>query len=420
MQIRPVIVIPTYNNERTIVPVIREALSTGVPVVVVNDGSTDGTAEQIDSVDKVVTLTFERNRGKGAALRTAFEWAREHHFSHAITMDADGQHLTDDIAIFRERIEEDPKALWIGDRLLPVEGSRLQPPRSRFGRRFGAFWYRFYTGISIRDTQCGFRVYPLAALAATGCKKERFEYEIEALILAAWRGIPVKSVPVHLLYQTPEERVSHFRPVRDFLRISKVNSRAAITRIFFPAHLLDAPGLSLREKIIALVKHELRMHTSPVRAAFSLSLGVFMAIFPIHGFQVVTLIALTYLLRLNRPLALVGVNASCVPILPFWIAAGIAFGNLFIPVFIAVPLAATIKSVLPGFMHTWIRSLPVEGVFEGVVRWFLGSILLAGVCGSVTFAVSLPLIKKVKEHRRKKKKDRGKTADARSQEKTTS
>ncbi|MBN1759405.1 MAG: DUF2062 domain-containing protein [Chitinispirillaceae bacterium] len=402
MHSNPVIVIPTYNNERTIVEVVRGTISIGIPVVVVNDGSTDATGGLLGEMEAITLLSFSENRGKGAALRTAFEWCLEHRYTHAITMDGDGQHLAEDIPIFLDKITEDPRALWIGDRLLPVDGSIAQPSRSRFGRRFGAFWYRFYTGLSIRDTQCGFRVYPLVTFATTGCRRDRFEYEIEALILAAWRGIPVKSVPIHLLYQAPEERVSHFRPVRDFLRISKVNSRAAITRIFFPSQLLDAPGLSLREKVVALVKHELRAHTSPRKAAFSLSLGVFMAVFPIHGFQVISLIALTYLLRLNRPLALVGVSVSSAPLIPFWIAAGIGVGNLLIPVSVAVPLATALESKLPVFMHSWLRNLPVAGVFEGVIRWFLGSIVLAVIAGVVTYGISFPLITKVRGRKRKK------------------
>ena len=406
MQIKPVIVIPTYNNERTVVDVVKGACTSGLPVIVVNDGSTDETGRLLEGIPGIALLAFPKNRGKGAALRRAFEWCLEHHFTHAITMDADGQHLAGDIEIFLEKTGEDPKALWIGDRLLPVDGSLVQPPRSRFGRRFGAFWYRFYTGLSIRDTQCGFRVYPLVTFSATGCRKDRFEYEIEALILAAWRGIPVKSVPVHLLYQTRQERVSHFRPIVDFVRISKVNTRAALTRIFFPTQLLDAPGLSIREKIVALVKHELRANTSPVKASLSLAVGVFMAIFPIHGFQVVTLIALTCLLRLNRPLALVGVSVSSAPLIPFWIAAGIGIGNVIVPSSVAALFAVAVEAKLPALLHSWVKNLPVEGVFEGVVRWFLGSIVLAVLCGAATFFVSLPLVKKLKEHRRKRREQR--------------
>ncbi|MBN1578351.1 MAG: DUF2062 domain-containing protein [Chitinispirillaceae bacterium] len=402
MQIRPLIVIPAYNNTRTIAGVVAGAKASGLTVVVVNDGSTDATGEILRTIPDIEVVSFSVNRGKGAALRAAFEWAAAHDFTHAITIDADGQHLSVDIATFIDKISEDPQALWIGDRLLPASGSVGQPPRSRFGRRFGAFWYRFHTGIPIRDTQCGFRAYPLAAIATTGCKKDRFEFEIEVLILAAWRGIPVKSIPIHMHYQPKEERVSHFRPIRDFVRISRVNSRAAITRIFFPAKLLDAPGLSIREKIIALVKHELRANTSPAKASLSLALGVFMAILPIHGFQVVTLLALTFLLRLNRPLALVGVSISSAPILPFWIAAGIGVGNIVVPSTIAAPAAAIIESNLPGFLVTWVTKLPVQGVFEGIVKWFFGSIALAVLCGAATFGICYPMARGIREQYRRK------------------
>ncbi|MBN1308097.1 MAG: DUF2062 domain-containing protein [Chitinispirillaceae bacterium] len=368
--------------------------------MVVDDGSTDATGEILHTIRDLPVISFSVNRGKGAALRAAFEWALSRDFTHAITIDADGQHLTADIPLFIDKIKENPRALWIGDRFLPASGSAGEPLRSRFGRRFGAFWYRFYTGIPIRDTQCGFRAYPLAAVATTGCKRDRFEFEIEVLILAAWRGVEVKSLPIHLLYQPEEERVSHFRPVRDFIRLSTVNARAAITRIFFPAKLLDAPGLSIREKIVALIKHELRANTSPARASLSLALGVFMAILPIHGFQVVTLMALTFLLRLNRPLALVGVSVSSAPILPLWIAAGIGVGNIVVPSTLAASLASVIESNLPGFFNEWVANLPVRGVFEGIIKWFFGSIVLAALCGAAAFGISYPLVRRVAEWRK--------------------
>lgn len=403
MQRKTIIVLPTYNNESTIGKVLKGVQRYGLPTAVVDDGSTDGTSTVLDGISGIERISFSVNRGKGAALRAAFEWAAKEGYSHAITLDADGQHLTEDIAFFLEKIREDPDALWIGDRLLPVEGGVAQPPGSRFGRKFGAFWYRYYTGIPIRDTQCGFRAYPLKSIATTGCRRNRFEYEIEVLILAAWRGIPVKSVPIHRLYQAKKERVSHFRPVRDFMRISRVNARAGFTRVVFPKELLDAPGLGIREKMVALVKHELRAHTSPEKVALSLATGVFMAIMPVHGFQVIILIALTCLFRLNRPLALVGVSVSSAPVLPFWIAAGIGVGNLVVPSSLSAPLAAAAETYLPQLVLEWVAKLPVQGVFEGVVIWFLGSIVLAALCGAATFGASYPLVKRLVERRNNSK-----------------
>lgn len=363
----------------------------GWNIVVVDDGSTDATAAVLQRTPAVTVITFPVNQGKGAALRSAFAHVHSRGYTHAVTIDADGQHLTVDLLLLHEKMREEPETLWIGNRILLAPGSEEQPLRSRFGRRFGAFWYRFSTGNRIADTQCGLRVYPLAGIMTTGCRGDRYEYEIEVLILAAWRGIAVKSVPVHLHYQSREQRVSHFRPIRDFLRISTVNSRAAIARIFIPKQLRNAPGLSIREKIGKLIYHELRANSSPVKASQSLAWGVFMGIVPLHGFQVVTLMGLTVLLRLNRPLAFLGVNVSIAPLLPFWIAAGVGVGRSILPSSVAAPLATVFELVLPNAVKTWVLGLPVQGFFEGVVQWFFGSMVLAVLCGLLTFGICLPV-----------------------------
>lgn len=179
--------------------------------------------------------------------------------------------------------------------------------------------------------------------------------------------------------------------------------RSLIKRLLLPASLRDVPGLNIREKIIALLKHELRAHRSPVKLALSLSAGVGVGLFPIHGLQVVTLLGLSFLLRLNRPVALVGVNISCAPFLPFWIATGIGIGNALIPDSIAIPLGAGLERHLPLFFLGWIESLPFEGLLTGFVKWFCGSILLAVVCTVLTFIICFPLIKGLQYHRRHRK-----------------
>jgi uncharacterized protein (DUF2062 family) len=175
--------------------------------------------------------------------------------------------------------------------------------------------------------------------------------------------------------------------------------RFLFKRLLLPAPLRDVPGMSIREKMIALIKHELRAHRSPVKIALSLSAGVGMGLMPIHGLQVFSLLGLTFLLRLNRPVALVGVNISCAPFLPFWIAAGVGIGNALIPDSIAIPLAAGLEEHLPVFFLGWIESLPFEGVLTGFVKWFAGSTVLAVVCSLLTFITSLPLIKGLQYHR---------------------
>ena len=177
-------------------------------------------------------------------------------FSHVLAIDGDGQHLTDDMPLFIEKVKVEPETLWVGNRILAYEKGEQPPARSNFGRGFGNFWYRFNTSIRLHDTQCGFRVYPLKEIMLLKCNGTRYEYEQEVLIKAAWNGVPVKEIPIRLYYLPAEKEVSHFRPVRDFMRISRVNSIAALTRIFLPFITLDVPGATWREKILALVKQE--------------------------------------------------------------------------------------------------------------------------------------------------------------------
>jgi glycosyltransferase involved in cell wall biosynthesis len=376
--VRPIAIIPTYNNAGTLAAVVAKTAEYLPDIIVVNDGSTDETksvlAELAESNARVHATEFETNRGKGAALRAGFEKALALGFTHAITLDADGQHSAADIPAFLGSITLDPKALWIGDRVLD-SGRTGQPRRSAAGRRFGSFWYKFITGLDIGDTQCGFRAFPLLEIAALACKGDRYEFEQEALVKAAWNGIPVKSVPVRLYYAPRNTAVSHFRPVRDFLRIFTVNSKAVIIKLFVPFLIVDMPGATWRQKIAALFRHELQAHSTPKEAAWSLSLGVFIGIFPIYGFQVLTVFALAMALRLNKPLAFLGVSISSLPFLPLIIAAAVAIGKLVVP-----------RTWSAGFVHS--RLAPY---ISGGMDWFFGSIILAlgaaGICWMVSYVV---------------------------------
>lgn len=391
---RPVVIIPTFNNERTIANVISEVKKYIPDVLVVNDGSTDKTSEILRAIDGIELIEFKTNRGKGAALQAAFSRAFEKKFTHAITFDADGQHLAIDLPALLEKISEEPQTLWIGDRVLEVKDGVAQPPRSRFGRKFGAFWFKFYTGVYIRDTQCGIRAYPLSKILTLECYSPRYEYEIEIMICASWNDIKVKSVPVHLLYHTAQERVSHFRPVQDFVRISKVNSKAALARIFLPASVRKVKGLSLRAKVKTFIINELKANTTPKRASASLAFGVFMAITPFHGIQVLLVLAVSLFLKINRPLAILGVSVSSAPLIPFWIAAGLGTGKVCIPESWATPMAVGIHKVLPLGLLNWLH-LPVENFATGFVQWFLGSLVLALICGVATFFIAVPVCRKL-------------------------
>ena len=395
-QIRTVFIVPVYNNGNTISAVVNGIKNFSSDIIVVNDGSSDGTAEALSHIENIHVITLPKNQGKGMALKAGFDLALKKGFTHAITFDADGQHLHQDIPVLLQKISKEPQTLWIGDRLLAVEGGKPQPARSRFGRQFGAFWYKYYTGLHIRDTQCGLRCYPLQRVVDLKCKSKRYEFEIEILIAAAWSGIPVKSVAVHMLYLPREKRVSHFRPVRDFLRISKVNGGAAMTRIFFPRTFVHTPGAGFFQKVKTFIFMELKMNATPFKAAMSLAVGTFIAIMPIHGIQVVTLLLLSYIFKLNRPLTLLAVTITSPPTLPFWIAAGLIAGKLICPQPLALQIVEICKSVTPDVILNWARSWNAVTFAEGFVQWALGSVLLAIIGGVAAFFIAYPIFKKFK------------------------
>jgi glycosyltransferase involved in cell wall biosynthesis len=390
IEIRICAIIPTYNNAGTIASVISDTNKYLQDIIAVNDGSTDNTKNILQSLitsnSKIIIINFDKNTGKGSALRAGFEKALEFGFTHAISLDADGQHFAEDIPAFLEKIAQDPEALWIGDRILRAQETG-EPARSAAGRRFGSFWYKFITGIDIRDTQCGFRAYPLASVRPLKCTGERYEFEQEVLVKAAWSGMTVKPVQVHLFYAPKGRAVSHFRPVRDFLRIFKVNSKAVLIKILAPFLIVDMPGATWRQKFVALFKHELQRNTSPRQAAFSLTLGVFVGMLPIPFLQMLLLLVLSFFMRINRPLAFLGVNVSSLPFLPVLIPLAIATGRLVVP-----------ASWTAAFSHFHYRYLVKWGV-----DWFFGSIILAFVFAGICWAVSYPFFLRLKKRAAQKK-----------------
>lgn len=216
------IIIPTYNNAGTIRQVVVDACRICANVIVVNDGSTDDTSEILTTLPSTTTVvSYAKNKGKGHALVEGFRKAKELGFTHAVTMDADGQHFADDIPLLVKAMKKNPDAIIVGSRNLTEEN---MPPQNTFANRFSNFWFRLQTGIDLPDTQSGFRLYPLTSLKGLSLITSRYEAELELMVFAAWAGVSVLSVPVRVYYPPAEERVSHFRPVYDFFRISVLNT----------------------------------------------------------------------------------------------------------------------------------------------------------------------------------------------------
>lgn len=215
------VIIPTFNNVGTIRDVIKDTLNECYDVIVVNDGSTDQTSEILHSIDGITIVEYDNNRGKGYALKCGFKRALEMGFAYAITIDSDGQHYPSDIMHFLKANQEYPGALIIGSRQLDgVERSK----GSSFANKFSNFWFYIQTGCKLSDTQTGYRLYPLKKLYGMNLLTSRYEAELELLVFASWHGVKLIPIDINVYYPPREQRVSHFRPGKDFVRISILNT----------------------------------------------------------------------------------------------------------------------------------------------------------------------------------------------------
>ena len=238
MASRYCVIIPTYNNSGTLADVVERALKVCPNVVVVNDGSTDNIEAELCGIN-VIVISHERNLGKGKALKTGLRYAGMNGYTHAVTIDADGQHFPEDIPALIEVSAEHPESIIVGCRNLTSEN---MPRQNTFANRFSNFWFRLQTAQKLDDTQSGFRIYPLESLYGMRLVTSRYEAELELLVFAAWHGVSVKGVPVRVWYAPEGERVSHFRPFWDFFRISVLN-----TILCFGALLVGLPLAVLRK-----------------------------------------------------------------------------------------------------------------------------------------------------------------------------
>ena len=208
-------IVPAFDAAAT-VGVVVEALRAelGIPVLVVDDGSTDATAAVARDRGADVVL-HGRNRGKGAALRTGLLEATRRGFDVAVTVDADGQHPASQARVVL-RGSEDPRALVLGVRDLERDGA---PRGNRFGNGVSNFFLSAFAGRTLRDTQCGLRRYPVREALALGARASGYAFEAEIILRALAAGMPLVELPVHVVYPPAGERSTHFRNVRDPTRI---------------------------------------------------------------------------------------------------------------------------------------------------------------------------------------------------------
>lgn len=370
-----VVVVPTYNNAGTLAGVLRDIMNYIPDVIVINDGSTDSTPEVLEEFrDSVTVISHDRNRGKGNALKTGLKAARERGWRYAITIDSDGQHFPSDIPLFLEEIRKTPGALLVGARNIAADN---MPGKNTFANRFSNFWYRLETGNALTDTQSGFRLYPLEKADFSGWwYTGKYEFELEAIVFASWNGTVVRNIPVKVHYQPPEERVSHFRPFRDFFRISVLNTVLVLVcalwiwpRNFFRNFRKENIGNFYR-------KHIANATDSNMKITWAVMLGVFMGIVPVWGYQMIIAAALAHMLKLNKVITLVASNISIPPMIPF-----ILYGSYY---------AGCRILGRPVTLH--LGDISLENTVKVLEQYVLGSIVLAIVCALAAGLVSIVLL----------------------------
>ncbi|WP_298474463.1 DUF2062 domain-containing protein [uncultured Maribacter sp.] len=327
-QLKCCVVIPTYNNQKTLKKVISGVLGYTENIIIINDGSTDDTAKILSEFTYLTRIQLQENKGKGNALKIGFKKAIELGFSYAITIDSDGQHFPEDIPVFVNALKKETtkNVLYIGARNM---GQTDVPKKSSFGNKFSNFWFWFETGIRLTDTQSGFRLYPILELKELKFYTPKFEFEIEIIVRAAWRGTLVKNLPVQVTYNE-EERVSHFRPFKDFTRISILNTWLVLIALLY-IKPRDLYRRFKKKGFKQFLKEDvLQSDDSPRKKAFSIALGIFIGLSPLWGLHTVLVISLAVFFRLNKVIAFAFSNVSLPPFIPFVLYASSKIGQFLL------------------------------------------------------------------------------------------
>jgi|WetSurMetagenome_2_1015567.scaffolds.fasta_scaffold00024_40 glycosyltransferase involved in cell wall biosynthesis len=369
------VIIPTFNNEKTLREVISGVLSVTPDIIIVSDGSTDNTELILKEFNFLKTISYSPNRGKGYAIREGFKAAMAAGYQYAITIDSDGQHYPADIEVFLKKASEVPDSIIVGARILDPE---KVSKGSRFANRISNFWYTVLTGIKLPDTQTGFRLYPLDLVGGTRYFTDKYEFELEILVRAAWRRINVTSAPIQVYYPPREERISHFRPFKDFARISLLN-----TILFLIAFLYVKPFSFVKyltkENVREFInKNILLTRDSNLKISLAVALGIFTGILPVWGFQLFLAIVLAHLFRLSKLITAVAANISIPPMIPILLYLSYLTGGFVLGT---------------GSNIRFSANLTVKSFETNLIQYIVGSIVLSVIMSIAIGIISFLLLK---------------------------
>jgi glycosyltransferase involved in cell wall biosynthesis len=382
------IVIPVYNHPDTVRDVVSRCRKYLTDILVVDDGSDEDVAALLADLD-VKVIRHERNRGKGQAILTAARYARENNKTHVLTIDADGQHYPEQIPDFIESANNHPDSIIMGVRDFSASGA---PFGSRFGRAFGNFWVRIQTGIKVKDIQSGFRVYPVFVLNNLKYLFLTYAFEDEVIVRSLWAGVPVRELAVNVYYPAREKRISHFRKIRDNLKLTVLNTYLTLRSITPWPHL----QIQYENGIFFTISHPLKIlkelygnRNHPMKLAMAGSLGIFLGALPLIGCHTLAIIFAASHLRLNKLLAITTSHICMPPVVPaLCIEAGyyIRFGR-----FITLENVSSLSDA--SFLELGYMAL------QRLAEWFIGALVigpvLAVICGVIIFILSLNIQKTI-------------------------
>ena len=304
------------------------------------------------------------NQGKGAALRAGFARAAAEGYTHAITMDADGQHSAGDLPKFLTASRAQPEALVVGVRDFFAAGC---PTHRRRSNAVSTFWFHVETGVRLPDTQCGFRCYPLALAQRLVARSERYAFELEFMVRTAWTETPLVPVPVACSYEPDQIRQSHFRPVVDLARITLMNIGLVLQSWTVPRRLRVAWSFGERKSLRKTIAEFFSEHAhDPWHMSLAVGLGLFFGIAPIWGYQMIAAAAVAHWLGLNKAITLVASNISIPPMMPFILYGSLALGHWL---FTGQPLDFSPEQMTR------------ERAMEYLGHWFVGSLVLGALVG---------------------------------------
>lgn len=369
------VLIPVFNHARTVGAVVTGCRAAGAPyILVVDDGSQDGSGDEARLAGADAVLRVEPNQGKGHVLRYGLKHLAAQGWQQVLSCDADMQHPPPEAARLAQAATREPAALWLGCR--DMAGA---PLASRVGRWWTSLWTWVSCGCWPTDNQTGLRVYPLPAMTSLTVRAGRYAFEVESLVRAVWAGVAVRRLAVAVRY--PADRISHFDKMWDNLRTAWAFTRLVTRRCLPWPHKQHGARAGFAELF--------RSGLTPRRLAAGVALGAAIGVAPIPGLQLIAAAWLALIFQLNPGVVLLASNISFGPLLPLWFAAEIALGRGLLEgsrALADLPAQAATLSQRMQEIGTWPALRP------WLSAWLLGApvvmVLVAVVAGGFTWLVA--------------------------------